>query len=52
MPRIMDAAAVAEIRREMDEAKTNPKARRALARAALSRTNLTACGRAEWEKEL
>jgi hypothetical protein len=52
MARIMDAAAVAEVRAEMDKARTNAKARRRLAEVALSRPNLTPCGRAEWEKEL
>ena len=52
MTRIMNAAAVAAIRAEMDKANTNKKARQAMARAALSRPNLTDCGRAEWEKEI
>lgn len=52
MTRTMDAAAVAEIRAEMTRAKTSSKARAALAKLALSRDNLTKCGRAEWQKEL
>lgn len=50
--RIMDGPAVAEIRREMDKAKTSKKARQSLAIHALSRNNVTDCGRAEWQKEL
>ncbi len=52
MTRIMDADAVREIRAEMDKWRTSKKARQAMARAALSRDNVTDCGRAEWEKEL
>lgn len=48
----MDAAAVAHIRREMDAAKTSKNARKRLAELALTRPNLTDCGRAEWQKEL
>lgn len=47
MARIMNGAAVANIRKEMDTAKTAKNARRKLAEIALSRDNLTACGRAE-----
>lgn len=52
MTRTMNAAAVAKIRKEMDKARTSAAARVAMARLALSRNNLTACGKAEWEKEL
>jgi len=50
--KIMNRAAVQEIRREMDAAKTGKAARQKMARLALSRPNLTACGREEWEREL
>lgn len=50
--RTMDGKAVREIREDMDRANTKPAARKALARAALARNNLTDCGRREWEKEL
>ena len=53
---IMDAAAVREIRRKMDQAHTAKSARQSMARLAISygagRGNLTDCGRDEWEKEL
>ena len=56
MTRIMDAAAVREIRQEMDKAHTNKKARRRMAEIAIEygdkRGNLTACGKAEWMLEL
>jgi len=50
--KIMDAKSVSQIRSEMDAAKTAKSARKAMARLALSRNNLTPCGRAEWQKEL
>jgi hypothetical protein len=52
MTRTINAAAVSEICAEMDKAKTTRAARSAMARLALSRTNLTPCGRTQWEKEL
>lgn len=52
MQKIMNAEAIAEIRREMDKAKTAKAARRRLAELALRRPNLTPCGRLEWMKEL
>ena len=52
MTKQMNAAAVAKIRRDMDTAKTAKSARKAMAKLALTRNNLTDCGRAEWQKEL
>lgn len=52
MTKQMNATAVAQIRSEMDKAKTAKNARRAMAKLALTRNNLTDCGRAEWQKEL
>jgi hypothetical protein len=52
MTKQMDATAVSQIRSEMDAAKTAKSARKAMAKLALSRNNLTECGRAEWKKEL
>jgi hypothetical protein len=52
MRRLMNRAAVAQIREEMDATGTQRNARKALAKAALSRANLTPCGREEWSKEL
>ncbi len=56
MTRIMDAAAVREIRQEMDKARTSKKARRRMAEIAIEFGdkcgNLTACGKAEWLLEL
>ena len=52
MTKQMNATAVAQIRSEMDKAKTAKGARKAMAKLALSRNNLTDCGRAEWQKEL
>jgi len=52
MTKQMDATAVAQIRSEMDKAKTAKGARKAMAKLALTRNNLTDCGRAEWQKEL
>lgn len=52
MSKQMNANAVAQIRSEMDKAKTAKNARRRLAELALKRNNLTDCGRAEWQKEL
>ena len=56
MTRIMDAAAVREIRQEMDKARTSKKARRRMAEIAIEFGdkcgNLTACGKAEWMLEL
>jgi hypothetical protein len=48
----MNSVAVSKIRREMDSAKTSKKARIAMAKLALTRNNLTICGRIEWQKEL
>jgi len=50
MTRTMDGVAVRSIIAEMDRAGTKASARKAMARLALSRSNLTDCGRAEWEK--
>ena len=52
MTKQMNATAVSQIRREMDAAKTSKGARKAMAKLALTRNNLTDCGRAEWQKEL
>jgi len=52
MTKQMNAQAVAQIRSEMDVAKTSKGARKAMAKLALIRNNLTDCGRAEWQKEL
>jgi uncharacterized protein with beta-barrel porin domain len=52
MTKQMNAAAVSQIRSEMDKAKTSKGARKAMAKLALSRNNLTECGRAEWQKEI
>jgi hypothetical protein len=52
MTKQMNATAVAQIRSQMDAAKTSKGARKAMAKLALSRNNLTDCGRAEWQKEL
>lgn len=52
MGKLMNAVAVAEIRAEMDAARTAKSARKSMAKLALVRANLTDCGRAEWEKEL
>ena len=52
MTKTMNAAAVAQIRQQMDKANTAKGARKAMAKLALSRNNLTDCGRAEWQKEL
>jgi predicted 2-oxoglutarate/Fe(II)-dependent dioxygenase YbiX len=52
MTKQMNATAVAQIRSQMDAAKTANGARKAMAKLALTRNNLTDCGRAEWLKEL